>query len=298
MKHIEIFDPIKSRIVEIIGKDTFLKEASFAIQYFEANKYLGTATKESKQKALLNLIQVGLTLNPIAKETYLIPRSISYKDEQGNWKKRVECNLEPSYIGLVKLLTNAGSVTSINTQIVYEGDYFDIDLGNSTVSHKPHFLNNKEKGKIIGVYSIAILSNSNQQIEWMDVDSVNEIKNRSESYKAYLKDNKRSSIWNSDLTEMIRKTIIRRIYKYLPRTERMEKIDQAVNLDNQDYIPSVSKIGYIESLITSSILEEREKTAYFDEILVMNNNRANDVIKYLKENQPETLKEGFERKTS
>src|SRR5689334_11701957 len=81
------------------------QEISFAIQHVNKSPQLQKCTTESLQMAVLNISNIGLSLNPAAKEAYLIPR----------WNgvtKVTEAALEPSYVGLVKLLTDAGSVTS------------------------------------------------------------------------------------------------------------------------------------------------------------------------------------------
>lgn len=283
-KQIDIFEPIKDRVLQLIDEKTCHKEISFAIQHIKGNNLLEKATIESKQKAVLNVAQIGLTLNPVAKETFLVPRFISYKDGD-EWKKKIECCLEPSYVGLVKLLTDAGSVTSINTQIHYEGDIFDIDLATATIQHKPYFINGKEKGNIIGAYSRAKLLTGEYQIEYMTAENLYDIRDRSESYKAYKEKKIKSCIWTTDETEMMRKTVLRRIYKYLPRTDKMDRIDNAIELDNLDYKPSAGTISYIESLLQSSVLGERERIAIGDEISIMSNKRAYEVINYLKDNQ-------------
>lgn len=293
----KIFQDVEKKILEITDEKSLMIEASFALQHINSNKRLQSSTQESKQKALLNCFQVGLTLNPVAKEAYLVPRTVNIK-EGNEWKSKIECCLEPSYVGLVKLLTDAGSVQNINTQIVYENDDFDIDLGSCEVKHKPHFLKKKEKGNIVGVYSVAILSTSNKQIEFMTYQDIEEIKNRSESFKAYKDKKIKSCIWVSDETEMIRKTIIRRIYKYLPRTEKMQRIDRAVDLDTQDYKISYSQMGYIEALLEKCELPESEKISIGDEVNVMSSKRAGEVIEYLRQNTSPTLEQQFDNKIS
>ena len=93
------------------------QEISFAIQIINKSPQLQKCSKESLQVAVLNISNIGLSLNPASKEAYLIPRWNSAA-------KQNEACLEPSYVGLVKLLTDAGSVTSVLCQLVHEGDVF------------------------------------------------------------------------------------------------------------------------------------------------------------------------------
>jgi len=258
----------------------FEKEAGFACSIWNEpkNAYLRKASKESLLKSIINIAQTGLTLNPVAKEAFLIPRW----DKVG---KSVQCLLEPSYVGLVKLLTDAGSVTSINTQLVYEEDEFEINLAaDDPARHIPKF---KDRGKIIGVYAIAKLATGEKQIEWMEILEVNKIRDTSDSYKAWKEDNSKQTIWENFYGEMVRKTVLKRIYKYLPRTDRMNNFDNAVKLTNRDFEASVSQIGYAEALISTSTIIESKKEDLLRELALCNSDQVELMIAYLQDSQPE-----------
>jgi recombination protein RecT len=108
LTNIEDFKLEASKRMEDFGLDkvTVMKEISFALQHISKNKSLEKCSPESKLKSVVNISQIGLTLNPVAKEAYLVPR---WNSVSGG----MECCLEPSYVGLIKLLTDAGSVTSV-----------------------------------------------------------------------------------------------------------------------------------------------------------------------------------------
>lgn len=276
----QTFQPAEKRMQEL-GMDVMRvkKEISFALQLINKNSKLQDCTPESKISAVINVANIGLTLNPVAKEACLVPR-------WNNATKKNECSLEPMYPGLVKLLTDAGSVKAISAQIVYENDRFTLDLADNLhpISHKPELINSK-KGQIIGVYAIATLMDGTRQVEWMDKEQTDAIKTRSETYAAYLQGKIKSATWVTDEPEMMRKTVIKRIYKYLPRTERMEQVDNAISLDNTDYSASDDQLSYIESLLHTSTLEQRQIDALEMEMPVMNSKRASEVIENLKLNQ-------------
>lgn len=265
------------------------KEVSFALQAINKSSKLKECTPESKIAAVINIANIGLTLNPVAKEACLVPR-------WNNALKVNECSLEPMYPGLVKLLTDAGSVKSISAQIVYENDRISINKGDnqSPVTHIPE-LNSAKKGQIIGVYAIATLIDGSRQVEWMDKLATDEIKERSETFSAYKSGKIKTCTWVTDEPEMMRKTVIKRIYKYLPRTERMQAIDNAVSIDNTDYAASNDQLAYIESLLHTSTLEQRQVDNIEMEIPVMNGKRASEVIKMLQMNQQETDKQRLKR---
>lgn len=265
------------------------KEISFALQAINKSSKLKNCTPESKLAAVINIANIGLTLNPVAKEACLVPR-------WNNMLSANECSLEPMYPGLVKLLTDAGSVKSISAQIVYENDKFIIDLADNVhpVTHNPELINSK-KGNVIGVYALATLVDGTRQVEWMDKEQTDAIKQRSETYAAWLLGKIKTATWATDEPEMMRKTVIKRIYKYLPRTEQMEKVDNAIALDNLDYAASNDQLSYIESLLHTSTLEQRQVENIEMEMAVMNTKRASEVIKNLQMNQQETDKDKVKR---
>lgn len=256
------------------------QEISFAIQAINKSAQLQKCSRESLMQSVLNVSNVGLTLNPAAKEAYLIPR-------YNSMTRSMDACLDPSYIGYVKLLTDTGSVKSMVCQIVYDGDSFEIDLANNTnpVTHKPQ-LSSAKRGNVVGVYALATLADGTRQVEWMDLSEVEQIRERSETYKAF-KNNKISSCtWASDFGEMARKTVIKRIYKYLPRSEKAAVLDRVIELDNEDYKITDAQIEYIENLLRTSTYDERNKTWLEMEIPTMGAKRASEVIEMLKNNQP------------
>lgn len=291
----ETYQKIQDKFIEHgnVDKATFNKEVSFAVQHFSKNKYLQDCTIESALKAVLNISQTGLTLNPVSKYAYLVPR---YNSQL----KSKEVVLEPSYVGLVKLLTDSGSVLSINTQLVYENDKFDMDLALGEISHKPELVKSK-RGEFIGCYSIAILANGGSQVEWMDFEELNGIRDYSESYKAYKSGKTKSCIWVESYGEMCRKTVIKRIYKHLPKTKKVQNIEQAISIDNDNNgfreKASFGYLSYAEQLINQSALPMEIKESielkldaaeYTDEV--------SEIVEELKKHQPETLDQQFDKK--
>lgn len=274
------FEPIEKAMREAgFSPEKVKQEISFAIQHINKSKQLQECTPESKLQAVMNISNIGLSLNPAAKEAYLIPRYNSVF-------RCMEASLEPGYVGLVKLLTDSGSVVSMVAQLVYQNDKFKLDIANNQnpITHEPELTKTK-RGEIIGVYALATLPDKSRQAEWMDVDEVNGIKERSETYKAFKEGKIKSCTWFTDFGEMCRKTVIKRIYKYLPRTDRMSQIDNAVQQDNLDYTASNDQIDYIESLLSTSTYDERQRTAIEMETAVMSAQRASQVIEQLKNNQ-------------
>jgi phage RecT family recombinase len=277
----ETFDPVKSRVLELgVKEETFLKEASFAAQAINGNSQLQKSTDASKLMAVLNVAQIGLSLNPVKKESYLVPRF-----NRGS----VECQLEPSYQGLVKLLTDTGSVKSMAVYGVREGDEFEVELGTEMkVTHKPKF----KSQEITHVYGIATLPDGGQQIEIMTADEINAIRDLSESYKAFKAGKIRSCVWVDHYNEMARKTLIRRFYKYLPKSDAHEQLQQAIALDESDYLPSYEKIDVATSLLQTSAYEGDQYAMIEAKINGATNAELDHIISDLKQNQVDAIDAG------
>ena len=258
------------------------REVSFALQIINKNKKLLDCTAASKQEAVLNVANVGLSLDPIQKLAYLVPRWNSHI-------KANECHLSPDYRGLVKVLTDTGSVLAISAHLVYENDVFVENTGDfeNPVTHQPKSFGNR--GELVGVYAIAALPNGLKQHDTMDVDQINEIRDKSESYKAFIEKKITSCIWESDYPEMARKSIIRRLTKYLPKSKQNEMVSKVIELDTVEYKPSGSQKTFALGLLeTSDIVERMETYAFEQAIETGSSQQLEETIEILKTRQKET----------
>lgn len=276
------FEPIKKRFLDLVDEGTFKKECSFALQHLKRNAYLSKSTPDSLLIAVLNIAQVGLTLNPVMKLAYLVPRF--------DRKEGVVCHLEPSYQGLVKLLTDSGSVNNVYAHLIYENDHFEQHLGTeNTIVHRPKL---GDRGKVMGVYAVAVLANGTKQTEVMEASEVDEIRDSSESYKAFVAKKTNSCIWEKHYDEMSRKTVIKRLVKYLPKTN-FEKLAKAIDLDNDDHQISYGQIDLIDNLLFTSTMPEERKEFIDKNLNTMSRSDATTLITELKENQVDVINGGI-----
>lgn len=210
---------------------SFAKELEFAVQALNKNTYLQGATQESITNSLKNIALSGLSLNPVLKYCYLIPRK-----ERG----ALQCLAEPSYMGLIKILTDTGSVVAISATIVYEKEIDSLTIQEGAGGHATHkhYFGKDKPGEPAACYTIAILPNGMKHVSLIRPWQWADIMKRSESVKAYYAKQAAGQYaaiptWLSDTEEMIRKTAIKNHYKYLPKSERAEQIGHAIDLDNQ-----------------------------------------------------------------
>lgn len=239
----------QNQLNKLIEPSDLVREIGFAVQMVNSNKLLSECSRESILKSIYNLALSGLSLNPIHKLCALVPKRIN-----GNY----EAVLFPQYQGLVKLLTDTGSVSYIEARCVYEGDEFEYSLGlNQNIIHKPKHLTKK----ISFAYAIGKLTSGQTVIEVMDKNDLDDIKSRSETFIAYKngKLEEKFVFWIAWEGEMSRKTVLKRLVKYLPKTNKFNQINEAIEIDNSDYKISDSQYDYLINLIENSNYDDEIK---------------------------------------
>lgn len=140
----------------------------------------------------------------------------------------------PMMRGLLKLAYNTGMVKSISVQVVCEGDEFEYILGDDErIVHKIDF--RAKRGEPFVVYAVAHMNDGAVMREVMTVEDVNRIRDRSDAYRAFKAGKIKSTPWHTDWSEMARKTVFRRLSKYLPSSTERDTFHQAVERIDEDY---------------------------------------------------------------
>lgn len=289
------YDEIKPQWIQQSGLDAgiFAKEVSFCIQHIHNNPYLENCSQTSFLKAVLNIAQCGLTLNPIAKEAYLVPRKIN---------NSLECVLDPSYMGLNKLLTDSGAVTHSSAVLIWEGDEIEVNMADTKdpiKKHVPYFLTSSDQGEIKGVYDVATLPDGDKHTEFMSKKDIDEIMEYSETVKAIRKaENKKETSkaeglkkwcpWFKDYGEMARKTVSKRHWKRLPKSKvKAEKFNNAIQFSNlasgYDEPIGIEMLAYIETLMKKVGCDDEGHRYKMDNLETRQ--QGNEFIKQLKERQ-------------
>lgn len=226
---IEYFEQSRERCVKLFGSEQkFIEEATHLLNLAHANPALKECTPNSIQQVLVSVASTGLSLNPVHKLAYVIPRNVKIKTpgKPDVWEKRA--SVEPSYMGLMKLATDSGAVRNFEVHEVYQGDEFEFDIVEKRPRvHKPYWTVGHARGKMIGVYGFAVLSDGTMIPEHMGADELAKIQAKS--------DNAGGSVYSDWQGEMARKSLVKRLQKYIPRTEKAQGFLEAVELDNQGY---------------------------------------------------------------
>jgi recombination protein RecT len=206
----------------IDDKVKFAAESQFACQLMRSNSYLaGIATKnpQSMIDAVINIAAIGISLNPAQKHAYLVPRD-------------GKVCLDISYMGLLHIATDSGSIMWGQSKIVYQGDTYT----NNGVEKAPTHTANTfgDRGPIVGAYCTVKTAGGDFLTEEMSIEQIKSVANRSAAFK------KNSGPWKTDYDEMVRKTVVKRAYKYWPRCERiaqaidyLNKSGEGIDFDNE-----------------------------------------------------------------
>lgn len=191
-------------------KLNFVKEAQFALQLLQGNDYLQKAAQNNPialEYAIINLASIGISLNPALKESYLVPRG-------------GKICLDISYMGLIKLATDTGSIEWVQAEIVKANDTFEYQGVGKVPLHKMNPFS--DRGETIGVYCVAKLSTGECLSTIMSRAECDAIKDKSSQAA-------KSGPWVSFYEEMLKKTVIKRASKLWPKSERVHKAVEVIN---------------------------------------------------------------------
>lgn len=270
----------------------FQKESEFAMQLMSSNNFLmqtALSNKESLRAAIVNVAAIGISLNPAMRLAYLVPRN-----------KKV-C-LDISYMGLVKLATDSGSILWVQANVVRKNDEFTLQGAGKEPIHKFNPFSN-DRGDIVGAYCTAKTATGEYLTEVMSLNELLDIRDRTEAYKAYAAKKTQSCPWISDESEMMKKTVIKKAYKLWPKSERLDNAIQAINehegIDFEkerklvDVTPaSVEDLELIESILTKikdgekrlvKHINDKDKVNY-ETIEEFTNTQAKYAISFLEQN--------------
>lgn len=152
--------------------------------------------------AVMQAAQLGLEPGSALGHCYLLPF--------GNGKAAdglSNAQLIIGYRGMIDLARRSGQLVSIGAYVVREGDEFSWELGlHPDIKHVP--APDSEDKPVTHVYAVANLKDGGVQFEVMTRKSIEIVRSQS---KAGTK-----GPWVTHWEEMAKKTVIRRLFKYLP----------------------------------------------------------------------------------
>jgi recombination protein RecT len=227
---------------------SFAREAGFALQVLLPNDYaMGIARQnpQSVRNAVINIAAIGISLNPAKKQAYLVPRD-------------GKICLDISYMGLIDMATDSGSVLWAQSAIVHQKDQFELMGLDKPPSHKFNPFD-KERGDIVGAYVTVKTKGGDYLTHAMPIDAIHAIRDRSVAYRAFIQ-KKKLCPWVTDEGEMIKKTVVKQAHKYWPRSERLDAAIHYADTDGGEGIEvEPQNTNFRQSATQGAIVDEARK---------------------------------------
>lgn len=263
----ELVAETKAKFVAIAPKNmSHEREVSFAFQLLSANEKLKQAAisnPSSLQKAVINVASVGLSLNPVKKQAYLINRNIKVQDGNGRDRWVPTVCLEPSYMGLCDLATQSGMIDWVQAKCVYKNDTYV--SGTPGVKPKHDYEAFGDRGEFVGCYSMAKTAKGDYLVHEMSADQIYSIRDRSEAWKAFKAGKtKTGGPWGTDPEKMYCKTAVRSGFSMWPKAPELSSMSEAVHLSNENegFEPLISEPNIAEPTA--------DQKGYFDQLIEQN----------------------------
>lgn len=193
-----------------IPTERFLRVVMTAVQTSMASNYtnLLECDRRSLWQACMKAAQDGLL--PDGREGAVI----KYGDK-AQWV--------PMVAGIRKKARNSGEISTWDVHCVYQNDQFLLKLGDSpSIDHTYDLA--KDRGNLIGAYSVALLKDGSKSYEVMSIGEIHKIRDRSIAWQAYVAKKIKSTPWQTDEAEMARKTVAKRHAKQLPSSADLDDL--------------------------------------------------------------------------
>lgn len=172
-----------------------------AVTLCNDNPRLYQCTQRSLVAGIMRAAELGLELNGVLGQAYLIPYKI---------KGVEEATFQVGYRGLIDLAFRSGKISAFPMRVVYMNEPFEIHYGTRNVlSHSP--LPPESRGEVLGFYSCAIFVSGGCDFEFAFKTEVDEHAQRySRSFASA------SSPWQTNYIPMACKTTARKLCKRVP----------------------------------------------------------------------------------
>lgn len=199
-----------------ITPERFIRTAQTAINL---NPDIVDCDRRSVYGAIMKAAQDGLVLD--GREAALV----RFRTKAGD-----QCQYMPMVAGILKKARNSGEISTIAAHVVYSNDVFSYTLGDDEkIEHKPNL--SGDRGKPILVYAVATLKDGGKQRAIMTVAEIERVRAVSRA--------KDGGPWTTWWDEMAKKTVIRRLAKYLPSSADRDEdeLQRTIERDDDIYQP-------------------------------------------------------------
>jgi recombination protein RecT len=216
-------------LAELINSPKIKKQLAIALpRHMNAERMVRIVTTEIRKTpalaksniqsflgAVVQCSQLGLEPGSALGHAYLLPFG---DGKAADGKSNVQLII--GYRGMIDLARRSGQIISISARTVRENDNFHYEYGlNEDLKHIPK---SEESAQVTHVYAVARLIDGGSQFEVMTFNQIESVRKQSKAGD--------NGPWITYWEEMAKKTVIRRLFKYLPVSI---EIQQAVVLDEK-----------------------------------------------------------------
>lgn len=206
------------------------------------NPNMQKCTPESIVRATVQCAELGLDPSPLLGECVFLPYNNKVRIKDGNTFKdvtRMELQLQPMYVGLIKLAKQTGEISDIYSVVVDESEMspvfedgrlvegFYVEQG--TIRKIQHVQKIQGRtGKIAAAYGVVKFRDGTVHFEVLSADEVyKQHRARSKGYST----NPAESPWTTDEASMFRKALIKQVVKYIPKSPEKPQFAAALAAD-------------------------------------------------------------------
>lgn len=177
----------------------------------------------SFMRCVLEAAELGLAID--GKLAHAVVYNNKVKDPKTGrdvWRK--EAQLQVDYKGLISVARRTGLIKSISADVIKAGDTFRAYRDDD----KPHIFHERKlgdnHGDVLGAFAIVTLPDGTWDFCVMDIAELNRIQAKSKA--------KSFGPWTTDIDEMRKKTVIRRLMKLFQEDPGIQKV---LEIEDRDY---------------------------------------------------------------
>jgi len=249
-------EKMRKRFDDLLGKRA-PQFISSLVSMVNDNKDLQEAFYQSPMSVVKSALQAAsydLPIDPTLGYAYIAPFNVSYKDENGNWKKKKQATFVIGYKGMTQLCLRTGAYKTIPDAIdVREGELISYDRLTGEAEFK--WIEDediRETLPIIGYAGYFKLKNGAEKTIYMTKKQIEQHEQKNRKGKEMGKG------WREDFDNMARKTVIRKLCsKYALMSIQYQ--DTADN-DSMNLATALATSDYPESTIPDEVVEYTDIT--------------------------------------
>jgi recombination protein RecT len=200
-------------------------------------------TPQSFLGALMTCAQLGLM--PGTTEVAFVPMGKT-------------CTLIPQWQGMVKMMYNSPRVESVTAEFICEGDEWGFYPYKRPPDDFIHIPAKAGRGEVTHAYSFAwLLPSGRSRVSLLSIDDAVYIRNRFSKVWAQAEQNgKKNSFWHTDFNAAMRKSAVRRIFDWVPKSATMRMLttdDDGSGEIVTTYVPPASIREQVQPLDAAEI---------------------------------------------